>query len=83
MKQSLIAVDQLINTLVWSEAEGWGHADETLSARAWRLGKRYPKTWGRFQATVDAVFFWQPEHCYDSYLAEKDRKQLPREYRRA
>lgn len=84
MKQFLIAEDQRLNTLVWSQAEGWGYADETLSARAWRLGKRYPKTWGRFQTALDTVFFWQKAgHCYEAYLAEKDRKQYPREYRRA
>ena len=83
MKQTLIAFDQFINTFVWSEAEGWGHADETLSARAWRLGKRFTKTWGRFERLVDTLFFWEEAHCFESYLAERDRKQYPKEYRSA
>lgn len=86
MKQFLIALDQLLNCLVWSQAEGQGTADETLSARAWRLGTRYPTTWGRFEYLVDGFFrlvFRQPDHCFESYLAERDRKQLPKEYRNA
>jgi hypothetical protein len=35
--QPLIALDQGINTLVYLDGDGWGMADETLSARAWRL----------------------------------------------
>lgn len=29
----------------------------------------------------DALFFWQDAHCFESYLSEKERKQLPQEYR--
>lgn len=83
MKQTLIAIDQGLNTLVWSEAEGFGYADETLSAKAHRLGARYPATWGRFRVAVNTVFFWQADHCFEAYLAEKDRKQYPKEYRSA
>lgn len=83
MKQLLIAVDQAVNTLVWSKAEGFGKADETLSAKAWRLGSRYPLTWGLFEQAVNTLFFWQEQHCLEAYLAEKGRKQLPKEYRRA
>lgn len=35
MKQFLIAVDQAVNTLVWAKGEGFGTADETISARSW------------------------------------------------
>lgn len=40
MKQFLIAIDQALNTLAWAEGEGFGMADETISARAWRLQHR-------------------------------------------
>lgn len=83
MKQPAIAFDQFLNCFVWSEAEGFGTADETLSARAWRLGKRYPATWGRFEWFVDHLFFWQNDHCFQAYLAEKERRHFPKEYRRA
>lgn len=34
--------------------------------------------WG---PVTDALFFWPTDHCFQSYLSEKERKQLPREYR--
>jgi hypothetical protein len=87
MKQFLIALDQVANTLTWAKGEGFGHADETLSARAWRLRHR-DKTWGRFQRAMDRVFFLdklagERAHCYLSWLAEFQRHQLPEAYRRA
>ena len=70
MKQIAIAIDQLLNALLG------GMADETLSARAHRTGS----AWEPF---IDALFFWQMGHCFQSYLSEKERKQLPQEYRDA
>jgi len=73
--QFLIALDQLINTLIWIKGDGFGWADETFSARLWRLylqdilsDKPY-----RF---VDALFFWQQNHCYDSWASEANRRHL-------
>lgn len=68
--QVLIAVDQLANTVFN------GYADETLSSRAYR---RQHKNWfwkyGRI--FIDALFFFQKNHCYQAYLSELKRKQLP------
>lgn len=72
MTQVLIAIDQLLNTLLG------GFCDETLSARAYRQtfkGNHLPRK------IIDGLFFWQKSHCYQSYLSEKQRKQLPLEYR--
>ena len=33
------------------------------------------------EPVIDALSFWQPDHCLQSYLSEKERKQLPQEYR--
>ena len=66
--QVLIAIDQLINTIFG----GW--ADETLSARAHR---EMP----RLERIIDTIFFFQPQHCLKSYLAEKARMQSPIEER--
>lgn len=74
MKQFLIAFDQLCNTLIG------GMADETLSARAWRLHRVQPDTWGRMRVAIDHLFFWQKDHCFNAYMSEMDRKQLPAEY---
>ena len=70
LKQIAIAIDQLLNALLG------GMADETLSARAHRTGS----AWEPF---IDALFFWQVGHCFQSYISEKERKQLPTEYRDA
>lgn len=65
LKQFLIALDQLINTL----CGGW--ADETLSSRAWRENREF------LRRLIDALFFWQPHHCRASYENELARSQLP------
>ena len=75
MKNLLIAIDQLINTLVWIKGDGFGLPDETLSARAWRL-RGQSKAW----AVIDSLLFFDPLHCRYSYESEKQRKQLPKEY---
>ena len=70
LKQIAIAIDQLVNTLLG------GYADETLSARAHR-------TQSPLERYIDAMFFWQVAHCFESYISEKRRQQLPPEYRDA
>ena len=67
MKQVLIAVDQLLNTLTG----GW--ADETVSARAWRCNSIWAV---RFINWI----FGNPNHCKDSYESELYMRQLPRSY---
>lgn len=71
-KQTLIAIDQYLNALIG------GMADETISARAWRL--RSNPYWGTAREVIDTIFFWQPGHCEHSYKLEQNRKQLPPGY---
>jgi hypothetical protein len=75
MRQFLIGVDQLLNTLFG------GYADETISARCWRLQHRKPYSYLR--PAIDGLFFWQDEHCRKSYDAEIKRKHSPRSQRPA
>ena len=78
LKQVLVALDQLLNTLLWFLPGGcW--ADETLSSRAWRI--RNIPDWGWLYQVIDAIWFWEKNHCYQSYVSERDRLQLPPEYR--
>ncbi len=78
--QLFIATDQLLNVFLL------GYADETLSARAWRAfdkGRIFGKL---FKPAIDFLFIWQPQpndkgHCYNAYLKEIDRRNLPPEYR--
>lgn len=66
-----IAVDQMFNTLLG------GSPDETLSSRAYRT-EQQGKLFGRFfRPVIDLLFFFDPLHCYSSYLAEATRRQLP------
>lgn len=74
MKQIIIALDQLINTVFG----GW--ADETLSARAWRQ-RNDSRGWQTACRWIDRLFFWEQNHCEASYRAELLRSQLPRGYR--
>ena len=67
-KQVLIAIDQLINTLF----RGW--ADETLSSRAWRHYADGSCKWPKM--VIDAILFFDRDHCHQSYLSELERRQL-------
>ena len=75
IKNNLISFDQSCNTILN------GYPDETLSARAWRT-EQENNTFGKFfRPTIDTLFFFQKDHCYNSYLSEIERKQLPKEYK--
>jgi len=79
MKQVLIAFDQFLNTLVPPFSDAW--ADETLSSRCWRHGRDFGGAWGIARKFVDTLFFWQSQHCFQAYISEWERKQLPPEFR--
>lgn len=82
MNQTLIALDQLINTLISDDGDsGW--ADETISSRAWRLADT-SRSWRAAQRWIDRVFlllFRQSDHCFEAYISERLRQQLPPEMR--
>lgn len=74
----LIAIDQLAWVLITL-----GHAspDETLSAGAWRM-EQAGRWQGRvFRPVIDALFFFDPNHCENAWRAERSRAQLHRSYR--
>lgn len=73
LKQVLIGLDQLLNTLMG----GW--ADETLSSRAWRHYVKGDYKWPK--VLIDGVLFFDPDHCRQSYLSEIERRQLKPEMR--
>ena len=76
LHQVLLAIDQTANTLIG------GMADETISARLFRERLSSP-WWMRGYRLVNALFFWQADHCAEAYEAEWDRQQLPSHYRGA
>lgn len=70
----LIAVDQLINTIFF----GW--PDETMSSRAYRWHKDDVRHWP--YKVINALFFWQNDHCRSSYENESKGAQYPPELRK-
>lgn len=74
--QVFVALDQLVNTLIG----GW--ADETLSARAYRMSDK-SRRWAKARKLIDWLFFWEQQHCQWAWMAERARTQLPVEYREA
>lgn len=68
----LIAFDQLANAMLG------GYADETISARCWRL--RAYKPYSILRPSIDGLFFWQRDHCKTAFESEVKRRQLPKEY---
>ena len=67
--QVLVALDQFVNTLIG------GYADETLSCRAYRHYLKGEHKW--VKVLIDCLFFFEDNHCYNSYLSEQERLQLP------
>lgn len=66
-----IAFDQLIGAIFVGT-----YPDETISAY-------FHRTQSPLERYIDAMFFWQVAHCFESYISEKRRQQLPPEYRDA
>ena len=71
LHQLAIALDQLGNVFVSCLFREKAWADETLSAHAWRWQEEWPRR------VIDAMLFWQGEHCRKAYESEKSRTQLP------
>lgn len=69
VKQFLIALDQVLNTIFG----GW--ADESLSSRAYRLEQERGRKWAR--VIIDSLLFFDKDHCKESYESEILRRQLP------
>ena len=73
----LIAIDQLVNALLF------GAADETISSRCYRravLAKQPKLKWRIAYKCVNALFF-DVAHCKTAYESEVKRRQYPAEFR--
>lgn len=71
----IIAIDQLLNVALCD-----GEPDETMSSNVWRM-EQAGKPWGFMRRVIDTLFFWDTDHCLSSYNAERERRQLPSEFR--
>jgi hypothetical protein len=63
----LISIDQICYVLI---TLGNGNPDETMSAAAYRLEKE--DKWGGkiFRPILDAIFWFDPDHCRQSHERE-------------
>lgn len=88
--QALISVDQALYNLggaLWAllacvlrtMPTGRTWADESLSSRAYRWEQNGVRSWPR--RFIDRIFFWEEQHCYQSYVSERESRQLPPELR--
>ena len=73
IKNVLIAIDQLFNAVIG------GYCDESLSSRAWRWDNDGVRSWPK--KVINALFFWQKDHCLSAYTNEREGRQLPPELR--
>ena len=73
--QCVLTIDQAANVFLF-----FGWADETLSARCWRLHYSY-KFWAVARRVVDAIFFFEKNHCWKAFLNEvHNRHKAAAEY---
>lgn len=75
-KNFLIGLNQAANCLIRLNGE-YGTPDEMFSARSWRLRETHPK----LHIWVDRLFFWDENHCEESYEIELKRDQLSDKYK--
>ena len=66
----MAALSQLLNC--WFLG---GEPNETISGRAFRQ-RHTSKSWGSAYRVVNAIFFWQDDHCYESYYADVTESRL-------
>lgn len=74
VKNVLIWLDQGVNVILFL-----GYPDETLSARAYR--HYLDGTTPYLKTIIDTLFWFDKNHCKESYESEVLNRQLPPEYR--
>lgn len=74
----LIAIDQLALVAL---TLGNGLPDETISAALWRMGSQGKLAGRLFRPVVDALFFFDQNHCLSAWQSERNKQQLPGVYR--
>lgn len=79
LKQLAIAIDQLFNVILACLLCEKAWADMTLSAQAYRWERDGVRSWCR--KVIDTIFFWEIDHCRQSYESELARLQSPPETR--
>lgn len=76
LKNILIALDQLLYTII---TLGSGNPDETCSSAAYRM-EAEGKFFGFFRPIIDTLFFFDDNHCKESYENELAKKDFIKTY---
>lgn len=66
VKNLLLALDQLLYVII---TLGSGNPDETCSSAAYRMEIK-GKFFGFWRPVIDCIFFWDANHCKESYENE-------------
>ena len=74
--RTALAIDQLLNVLLCN-----GEPDETMSSAAYRM-ERDGRFWGFMRPVIDALFWFQKDHCRKAYESELLRLQYGKEFQR-
>ena len=78
-KHFWIAIDQALGVIVCTLYGENGYADITLSALSWIWHRDSIRSYPI--KIIDVIFFWEMEHCFQSYLSEVYRLQMSPELR--
>lgn len=83
LKQLAIGMDQLAQVAIMTLCKPFTrhYADETFSARCWRLDKDGICSWPR--RLIDWLLFFDKNHCQASYDSERAGRQLPPKLRKS
>ena len=68
----VVAVDQLVNTVLG------GYPDETFSSRTHRKALAGQPFWRLVRWAIDGLFFWEKDHCHQSYESEVAKNHGPK-----
>ncbi len=74
----LICLDQLAFSLI---TLGHSSPDETISAGLWRMESQGKWAGKLFRPVVDALFFFDQNHCLSAWQSERNKQQLPAIYK--
>ena len=74
----LIALDQLAWVIL---TLGNGMPDETISAALWRMESQGKWAGKLFRPVVDAMFWFDKNHCLNAWESENKKQQLPAIYK--
>lgn len=82
MKRRLLNIAIAFDQLAWVLLTlGNGLPDETISAAAWRMESQGKLAGRLFRPVVDALFFFDQNHCLSARQSERNKQQLPGVYR--